>query len=66
LKKPEDWVYLVGTPFAISAFIAISVSIYPTSDIVRSKKKFVYWASLGFMGAGFAYLLGIFFTIGTS
>jgi len=64
LKKPEDWVYYIGVPFAFSAFIAIILSNFDHSQPPKGYRPGV-GISLGSMAVGFAYLIGIFFTIGS-
>jgi len=63
--KPEGWVYLIGTPFGFSAFLAIIVSIFDMERIYQNiHLKRVFLLSVGSMGVGFIFLIGIFLKIG--
>lgn len=65
LKKPEDWVYYIGTPFSLSAFFAVLLSIYDKEQIKTGRLPRMLWfLSIGIMGAGFVFLTWIFLRIG--
>jgi len=53
----------VGTPFAISAIFALLISMFEQSP--KRIYRIPLYLSLGSMGVGFAYLIMIFFSIGS-
>ena len=74
LKKPQDWVYLVGVPISVSAIFAVLHVIFQTLEKPEMKDKyaknlkrllkFTFAGSLSFMLLGFGILALIFFIIG--
>lgn len=64
-NKPQGWVYYVGTPFALSAVIAILATVFEVDQNSRGY-NFSRWGSLGAMGTGFVYLIVILFGIRTA
>lgn len=62
LKKPADWIYLGGMPFAISAIFALISDFIERYEKIRGIKVAIY-SSLGFMGLGFVFLTVIFYKV---
>lgn len=64
LKKPEDWVYQVGIPFAGSAVFALVSDFLGRYEKTKPSVKAAILGSLILMGIGFVTLIAIFFIIG--
>lgn len=61
-KDPEIWLYRVGITFSISAFLAIFLSIFEEQKNSR-RHYLLTTSSIGFMAAGFIFLILVFISI---